>query len=99
MKKVEEIIKDESTKRSTIGTMAKLINYSKQNKNCYMCKQDLDDDKMAILDEKFPVDSQKEKFDDKIRTQKDGLVAYLKSAIENNCENHGLLKAIEIIEN
>ena len=48
--------------------------------------------------EKFPVDKQKDKFDDKIRTQKEDLVAHLKSVIENSCENHGLLKAIEIID-
>ena len=46
MKKVEEIIKEESQKRSTINTMEKLINYSKDKKNCYMCKQDLDEDKI-----------------------------------------------------
>ena len=50
------------------------------------------------MTKKFPVDAQKAKFDGSIQEKKDSLTDHLKSVIEKGCDNHGLKRAIDIIE-
>ena len=56
MRKVDELIKVEAKKRETVGTIVKLLDFSKSKSACYLCKKALDSSETESMTKNFPVE-------------------------------------------
>ena len=70
MDKIESLVKFESKKRETVGTLNKMLTFSKEKKQCYLCKSALDSQKRSSIQANFQVDNQNSRYEETISEEK-----------------------------
>lgn len=94
MQKVEALVKLEAKKSETCGTIQKLLKFSNENSNCFLCKQAADKNTLKQMSKNFPTESQQVKIDDKIKTAK----AEIEAEFAMKCEAHSSARIVKLIK-
>ena len=68
LKKIDEYVALEAKRKETVGTIEKLIKFTKSKKNCFLCKQTADSSVLQKMDSNFPVENQRHKYDGMLRS-------------------------------
>ena len=97
MGQIEQLVKLESKKRETVGSISRMINLSKEKSRCFLCKSGMDQESKSKMDQNFPINQSSGQIDDKITQEKRQISETLRNLIEHGCDNHSLEKALELL--
>jgi hypothetical protein len=94
MQKVEALVKLEAKKSETCGTIQKLLKFSNDSSNCFLCKQAADKNTLKQMSKNFPTESQQVKIDEKIKAAK----AEIENDFTIKCESHSSTRVVKLIK-
>ena len=87
MKSIEKYVRLESNKKATVSTVRKLVNMTKEQKACFLCKQAVDQKCIAGIDKNFKPEAAE--FDDKIKDARENIQSKVMKLKEHPCPQHG----------
>ena len=78
---INNLVKTESKKGSTMNTITKLIKNSSKETSCFLCKQGLNAPLIEKMNQNFPVEAKSSNIEAGIRAQRDQLQTSLESLV------------------
>jgi len=66
LKKIDALVDLEAKKNETVGTISRLLKFSKEKSACFLCKQNADVATLKLMEKNFPTETQRVKIDEKI---------------------------------